>query len=100
MKTKSKCIGCNAIRLVNAMGLCKRCNRHAHDFISKEDMARLKKEREELLAATTAAKLAKKAEAEKKAEGEEAEPGEGEGEGEEEPGEAEADDSSGEGGAE
>ena len=76
MKTKSKCIGCNSIKLVNALGLCKRCNRHAHDFISKDEMARIKRERE-LFQATKVKKV-------KKEEGEEKEEGEGEEEGEEE----------------
>ncbi|MFW9880270.1 MAG: hypothetical protein ACFFG0_44925, partial [Candidatus Thorarchaeota archaeon] len=62
MKTKSKCIGCAAIKLVNAMGLCKRCNREAHKYISGEEMARMKKEREQQLAAL-AAKKALEAEA-------------------------------------
>jgi hypothetical protein len=60
MKTKSKCIGCQAIKLVNTMGLCKRCNTHAHDFISAKEMTRLRLEREELLAASSALKKAKK----------------------------------------
>ena len=77
MKTKSKCIGCQAIKLVNAMGLCKRCNTHAHDFISTEEMARLRLEREELLAASSALKKAKKeAEAAKAAAAAEAAAGE------------------------
>ncbi len=80
MKTKSKCIGCQAIKLVNAMGLCKRCNRHAHDFISKKDIARLKIEREEMLTASMAAKLAKKEEEARKAEAEAEEKPEEEGE--------------------
>ncbi len=76
MKTKSKCIGCGSIKLVNSMGLCKRCNRHAHEFISKDEMIRLKLERE-MMQATKGAKKAKKtdeAEGEKK-EGEEGEEG-------------------------
>jgi len=60
MKTKSKCIGCQAIKLVNPLGLCKRCNREAHKFLSDADMQRIKREREDLLAAAIAAKKAKK----------------------------------------
>lgn len=93
MKTKSKCIGCSSIKLVNTLGLCKRCNRHAHDFISTKEMERIKLEREMLLSATKAAKQAKKEEEEAKAK-EAAEEGkeEGEEEGEEvEGGEVEAD---------
>jgi hypothetical protein len=75
MKTKSKCIGCQSIKLVNALGLCKRCNRHAHDFISDAEMARIKRERELMLSS----KAAKKAKAAAK-EAEEAEEGEAEGE--------------------
>jgi hypothetical protein len=84
MKTKSKCIGCQAIKLVNDLGLCKRCNRHSHDFISNEEMIRLKREREEMLEASLIAKkLKKEAEAEKAAEAEEEKAGEEGEEGEE-----------------
>jgi hypothetical protein len=68
MKTKSKCIGCQSIKLVNALGLCKRCNRHAHDFISDAEMVRIKRERELFLSSKSARKAkaaAKAAEAEK-----------------------------------
>ena len=78
MKTKSKCIGCQGIKLVNGLGLCKRCNRHAHDFISTIEMARIKREREAMLAAVRMSKKAKKAEADaakEKAESEGAEEG-------------------------
>ena len=68
MKTKSKCVGCKSIKLVNALGLCKRCNRHAHDFISTDEMARFKREREIMLTATKALKKAKKEEEKKEAE--------------------------------
>ena len=89
MKTKSKCIGCHSIKIVNALSLCKRCNREAHKYISTTEMERLKLEREMMLAATKAAKKAKKEEAPKEgeAEGEEGAPEEGEEEGEEEEGE-------------
>jgi hypothetical protein len=60
MKTKSKCIGCQSIKLVNTLGLCKRCNRHAHDFITKDEMDRMKRERELLMASR--GKKAKKGE--------------------------------------
>jgi hypothetical protein len=88
MKTKSKCIGCEAIKLVNAMGLCKRCNREAHKYITGAEMTRLKMEREQQLTAL-AAKKALDAEAEAEAakpeEGDEGEKPEGEGgEGEDE----------------
>ncbi len=73
MKTKSKCIGCQAIKLVNSMGLCKRCNRHAYDFISSSEIERMKMEREEVLAASSALKQAKKAEEDAKAEAKAAE---------------------------
>lgn len=74
MKIKSKCIGCNSIKMVNSLTLCKRCNRHAHDFITKDDMDRLKLERE----MRTAFKLEKKKTEEQK-EKDKAEKGEGEG---------------------
>jgi hypothetical protein len=98
MKTKSKCIGCQSIKLVNALGLCKRCNRHAHEFISDTEMARIKREREMFLASKEArkAKKAEKAAEEEKAEGE----GEGEGEGAEgEEGEGTGTDDAGAGGS-
>jgi hypothetical protein len=57
MKTKGKCIGCESIKLVNSLGLCKRCNRHAHDFISGEEMTRIKREREMLLQSKVAKKV-------------------------------------------
>ena len=75
MKTKGKCIGCESIKLVNSLGLCKRCNTHSHDFISGEEMIRIKREREMLF-------LSK--EAKKKQEAEEAKEEEAEKEGEEE----------------
>ncbi len=74
MKIKSKCIGCNSIKLVNSLTLCKRCNRHAHDFITKDDMERLKLERE----MRTAFKLEKKKEEEEQKEKDEVEKEEGE----------------------
>ena len=77
MKTKGKCVGCKSIKLVNPLGLCKRCNRHAHDFISEDEMARIKLEREALLAATKAIKKAKKEAAAEKEAAKEAEAEEG-----------------------
>lgn len=83
MKTKGKCIGCHSIKLVNTLGLCKRCNRHAHDYISIEEMVRMKREREMILL-SRATKKVKKAE-DQKAEGETEEGTEEEPVGEEEP---------------
>ena len=83
MKTKSKCVGCKSIKLCNAMGLCKRCNRHAHDFISTDEMERFKRERELMLSATKAAKKAKKEEEEAKEEAKDETAAEGEEGGEE-----------------
>lgn len=73
MKSVSKCIGCGRPRLVNELYLCKRCNRHAHDFISTEDIERYRLQHEALLEAKAKKeekKIALKAEAEL-AEGEE-----------------------------
>jgi hypothetical protein len=101
MKTKSKCIGCQGIRLVNALGLCKRCNRHAHDFISTDEMARIKLEREAMLTAAHDRKEKKEADAKAKEEaGEEGEEGEGEAEGEGEEAEATEEDAGKDEGAE
>ena len=55
MKPTDKCRGCGARRLINAIGLCKRCNREAHKFISEAEMARIKAEQEAAAAAAKAA---------------------------------------------
>jgi len=79
MKTKSKCVGCHAIKLVNDLGLCKRCNTHSHDFISSKEMERFRQEREiravskEALKAKKAAEDAEKESAEEGAEEKEGE---------------------------
>ncbi len=89
MKTKGKCRGCNSIKLVNSLILCKRCNRHAHDFISAEEMARIKSERELLFLTKASLKLKEAEEAKEEKEGEEG----AEEEAEEESEEAEEDES-------
>ena len=67
-KSLDKCIGCEVIRLVNRIGLCKRCNKHALDFVSEAELAKAKEEHDAELAAehvmkeTEAAKKAEKAE--------------------------------------
>ncbi len=80
MKLIDVCKGCGAKRLVNHLKLCKRCNKHASQFLSKKDIEKARLEREALLAAKAKMKEAEelaKAEAaaakEEKAEGEEAE---------------------------
>lgn len=89
MKSVASCIGCGRTRLVNEFDLCKRCNRHSHDFLTQEDFDRSRRQREAILEAK-ARREAKKAAAkggaapgEGEAEGEETgEEGEGEGEAE------------------
>jgi hypothetical protein len=78
MKTVAKCIGCGRTKLVNEFDLCKRCNRHAHDFLTHEDFERMQKQHEAILEAK-AKREAKKAAA-KGGPSEEAEVTEGEGE--------------------
>lgn len=84
MKLIDVCKGCGARRLVNHLKLCKRCNKHASQFLSKKDIEKARLEREALLEAKAkmkeAEELAKaeaaKATEEEKAEGEEAKEGE------------------------
>ena len=45
MKPIDKCRGCSARRLVNPLGLCKRCNRESHKYISDAEILALKAER-------------------------------------------------------
>ena len=75
MKTAAKCIGCGRTKLVNEYDLCKRCNRHAHDYVSQEDFARMKLQHEALLEAK-AKREAKKVAAKGGPEGEGEETGE------------------------
>ena len=96
MKSVAKCIGCGRTRLVNEFDLCKRCNRHSHDFLTQEDFDRTRRQREAMLEAK-ARREAKKAAAKggagpgEEGEGEETgEEGEGETEGEGADGEPEA----------
>jgi hypothetical protein len=51
MKLTDVCRGCGARRLVNHLKLCKRCNKEASHYLSKQDIAAAKAEREALLAA-------------------------------------------------
>lgn len=44
MKSFGKCRGCERRKLVNLMRLCKKCNKEAHKFISKEEMESILKE--------------------------------------------------------
>ncbi len=66
MKSSDKCIGCESIKLVNTLGLCKRCNRHAYDFLSEDEIEKARLEHELMLLAEKRRKLedeAKKEEA-------------------------------------
>ena len=51
MKLTDVCRGCGARRLVNHLKLCKRCNKEASHYLSKQDIEAAKAEREALLAA-------------------------------------------------
>lgn len=74
MKSFGKCRGCHKRKLVNLMRLCKRCNKEAHKYISKEEMAAIMKEHA-TLSESRAARAEKKAKAEEGAEGEQPEEG-------------------------
>ena len=84
MKAKGTCKGCGRRRLINLLGLCKRCNKDPTSFLSKKDIEMAKAEAAAAAAAVAeqkaedaAAAEAKEAEAAEAAEGEEgAEPGE------------------------
>jgi hypothetical protein len=67
MKPLDKCRGCNARRLINPLGLCKRCNRESHKYISDAEISALKAEREAAAAAALAQKLLEEKEAAEKA---------------------------------
>ena len=58
MKAKGTCKGCGRRRLINLLGLCKRCNKDPTSFLSKKDIE----------AAQAAAAAAAAAAAEQKAE--------------------------------
>jgi hypothetical protein len=65
MKPVSRCKGCGRRKLLNHLELCKRCNRESDKHVTKEDLARLLRERDFV----RAAKLKqKKAAADKEAE--------------------------------
>ena len=67
MKPTDVCKGCGARKLVNHLKLCKRCNKEASHYLSKQDIAAAKAEREALLVAKAQMKAAEeleKAEAE------------------------------------
>ncbi|UCE36911.1 MAG: hypothetical protein JSW00_15620 [Thermoplasmata archaeon] len=51
MKLIDVCRGCGARRLVNHLKLCKRCNKQASQFLSKQDIEQARLEREALLEA-------------------------------------------------
>ena len=51
MKLIDVCRGCGARRLVNHLKLCKRCNKQASHYLSKQDIEQAKMEREALLEA-------------------------------------------------
>ena len=95
MKPLGPCKGCGRTRLINVLGLCKRCNKEPSKFLSKKELEQIKLEQE---AAAQAAREAKEAEAAAAAaaeaeaaaagaEGEEGEEGEAPAEGDEAPAE-------------
>jgi len=58
MKIKGRCRGCDSIKLINALDLCKRCNRTSTEFISHNEMDERRAELE-MLAQSVAAKKVK-----------------------------------------
>lgn len=60
MKPKGPCKGCGRTRLINIMGLCKRCNKEPTKFLSKKEIEAIQAEAE---AAAQAAKEQKEADA-------------------------------------
>ena len=82
MKGKGTCKGCGRRRLINLLGLCKRCNKDPTAFLSKKEIEVARAAAAEAAAAAAEQKAADAAAAEAKAdeaveEGEEgAEPGE------------------------
>lgn len=51
MKLIDICRGCGSRKLVNYLKLCKRCNKHASDFLSMKDIEAARLEREAALEA-------------------------------------------------
>ncbi|UCH88171.1 MAG: hypothetical protein JSV49_07850 [Thermoplasmata archaeon] len=78
MKSLGKCRGCNRRKLINLMRLCKRCNKQAHKFISRAEMAAIQKEHDIMEKAKVKAEKKAKVEEEEK-EGETPEEGAEEG---------------------
>ena len=80
MKAKGTCKGCGRRRLINLLGLCKRCNKDPTQFLSKKEIEAAQAAAEAAAAAAAEQKAADAAAAEAEAEaaeGEEgAEPGE------------------------
>ena len=61
MKEFEKCSGCGAPKMLNRLGLCKRCNKSALDLLSPEELQKIKEQHEAELA-SEAARKAKEAE--------------------------------------
>ncbi|MCK5024773.1 MAG: hypothetical protein KAR56_04065 [Thermoplasmata archaeon] len=72
MKGKGTCKGCGRRRLINLLGLCKRCNKDPTQFLSKKDIEMAQAE----AAAAAAAAAEQKAEDAAAAEAKEAVEGE------------------------
>ena len=51
MKALGTCKGCGRRRLINALALCKRCNKDPTQFLSKADIKRVRLEQEAAAAA-------------------------------------------------
>jgi len=86
MKIKGRCRGCDSIRLINALDLCKRCNRTSTEFIPHAEMMATRSELDILAKSASSRKAKTKLAEEEKKEAEEKEAGEEEGaEGKEEP---------------
>ncbi len=74
MKAKGTCKGCGRRRLINLLGLCKRCNKDPTSFLSNKEIEQARAE----AAAAAAAAAEQKAEDAAAAEAKEAEAAEGE----------------------
>lgn len=61
LKSKGKCRGCNRRKLINLMRLCKRCNKEAHKYLTKEEMEQILMEQASFAASAKAAKDEEKA---------------------------------------
>jgi len=94
MKEFDKCKGCDQAKMLNRLGLCKRCNKNALDLLSPEELAKIKAQQAEEHAAIAARKAKEAEKAAEKAAAGSAEGESAEGEKKEEDGEKKEESSS------